>query len=424
MVREIPDLQTAATILRPYYDNTRTKYTLDLMRELMEFLGNPQNSLKIVHVAGTSGKTSTAYYVAALLSATGHKTGLTISPHVDYINERVQIDLESMPEAPFCAALAEFLDIIDSSGLKPSWFEIMVAFAYWCFAREQVDYAVVEVGLGGLHDGTNVVTSADKICVITDIGLDHTAILGNTLQEIAVQKAGIIQPHNMAFSYNQAPEIMEQLQTRATKQGAELRIVAPKIIDVPSVQQLPQFQQHNFRLAQAVVEYVLTQEGVGVLQEEDITRVSQIIVPGRMEVIQADGKTVILDGAHNAQKMTALFDSIRLMFPDMHPYVVAAFMEGEPERWHEVIDILVQNDAQLVLTDFYSEKDYKKFSVNPEIVADYCAKHGLDVTVVSEPVKAYSHALSTDEPLIVVTGSFYLLNHIRPIVRHKGKQND
>ena len=181
---QIHTLAEANLALRPFYDYSRTAYTLDVMKALMEHLGNPQNQLRVLHVAGTSGKTSTAYYCAALLKEAGKKVGLSVSPHVDTVNERLQINGQPMPEAEFCKVLSEFLDVVAESGIKPSYFELLVAMTYWEFARQKVDYAVIEVGLGGLRDGTNVIERADKVCLITDIGLDHTEILGHTLTKI------------------------------------------------------------------------------------------------------------------------------------------------------------------------------------------------------------------------------------------------
>jgi dihydrofolate synthase/folylpolyglutamate synthase len=413
--RKIANFKDATEALKGYYDNAHTKYTLDNMRELMAYLGDPQDKLRILHIAGTSGKTSTAYYAAALLSAAGYKTGLTVSPHVDQINERVQINREPVPEAQFCEALADFLDIIDTGHVKPSWFEAMVAFAYWYFAREGVDYAVIEVGLGGLHDGTNVVTRADKVCIITDIGYDHMAILGNTLAEIATQKAGIIQQDTAVFTYNQAPEIMGQVKERVAQKSAQLLIIKDQKIDLPAVQKLPLFQQRNLTLALAAVRYAVQRDGGQTMTPQQIILASKAIIPGRMEVIKHCAKTFILDGAHNAQKLTAFFESFRVDYPNSLPLVLAGFVEGEEQRWHEAIDVLVQNNVDLVLTDFYSEKDYKKFSVNPNIVADYCATRGLAATVVLEPVKAFTYVMNDKNPLVIVTGSFYLLNHIRPL---------
>src|SRR5688572_10716165 len=150
----------ANEVLRQFWPellSRRDVYTTETMVELMDYLGNPQDKLKIIHVAGTSGKTSTCYYSAALLKAAGKKVGLTVSPHVDEINERVQIDLVPMPEEAFCRDMTEFLGLVKKSELEPSYFEVLLAFAYWEFVRHRVEYAVIEVGMGGLTDATNVV---------------------------------------------------------------------------------------------------------------------------------------------------------------------------------------------------------------------------------------------------------------------------
>ena len=138
---------------------------------LMALAGNPQDRLKTVHIAGTSGKTSTSYYIAALLGAAGKTVGLTVSPHVDSITERIQINGQPLPDAEFCQELETFLDIVKQAPQPPSYFELLYAFALWVFGRRHVDYAVIETGMGGLYDATNVATRADKVCVITDIGL-------------------------------------------------------------------------------------------------------------------------------------------------------------------------------------------------------------------------------------------------------------
>ena len=190
-LRSFNDIDTVLKDFIPPMRSFRSVYTLDTMRALMLALGNPQNSYKTIHVAGTSGKTSTSYYIAALLGQTGKKIGLSVSPHVDNVNERVQIDLVPLDEHEYCQQFSTFLQIINKLRIKPTYFELLIAFAFWQFAQEKVDYAVIEVGLGGLLDGTNVIERSDKVCVIADIGLDHVAVLGNSLAGIAAQKAGI-----------------------------------------------------------------------------------------------------------------------------------------------------------------------------------------------------------------------------------------
>lgn len=150
-MRNIKNFNQVQIELEKFIEVTQTgaKQYYDLSRifPLMNFLDNPQNKLKIIHIAGTSGKTSTSYYVASLLHNAGYNVGLTVSPHVDTINERTQINMIPLPEKEYCSYLNEFLDIVDESDIKVSYFEVLVAFAYWVFAKQKVDYAVIEVGL-------------------------------------------------------------------------------------------------------------------------------------------------------------------------------------------------------------------------------------------------------------------------------------
>ncbi len=413
-MQKITHFEAAHAALRQFYgDHADGPYTLDRMRQLMQYLGNPQEAVRVVHVAGTSGKTSTAYFVAALLMQAGAKVGLTVSPHVDEVNERVQIDGVPLPEVEFCHELSEFLQLIEASGILPSYFECMAAFAYWEFARQKVGYAVVEVGLGGLLDGTNVVSRADKVCVITDIGLDHTELLGDTVDKIAAQKAGIVQPGNDVFMHQQAPEIMDVVDAVCKNVGADLHVTRPAGFPAPT--QLPAFQQRNFSLAQEVVDWVLHQTGARLLTAQQIAVASQVYIPARMEIMQYAGKTIVVDGAHNAQKLEALCASIADKYPNVPIAAVVGFVDGDVFRLHQALDVLIQHCTYLIITEFYTEKDYPKHSVPATIVEAYCHQSGFDTTqIVPDPASALHVLLKRPEELCLVTGSFYLLNHIRP----------
>ncbi len=249
------DCERALLAFVPPPRSQRQKYTLGNMRELMDALGNPQNSLQVVHIAGTSGKTSTCYYIAALLKASGLKTGLTVSPHISHVNERVQIDLVPAQEDVFAAALTEFLAIIKGTKIPLTYFEVLMAFAYWFFARQKVDVAVIETGLGGLLDASNVVNSPSKVCVLTDIGLDHTLILGDTLQQIAAQKAGIIGEENQVFCWRQSKEILSVFKNAVRAQNAQLHLLDHTADDL--AKSMPLFQQRNFSLAAESVRWLL-----------------------------------------------------------------------------------------------------------------------------------------------------------------------
>jgi folylpolyglutamate synthase/dihydrofolate synthase len=408
---KIANFTEAHEQLRQFY-RVSHEYKLDTMREFMAYLGNPQNNLKAIHVAGTSGKTSTSYYAAAQLHAAGFKVGLTVSPHVDEVNERVQIDLQPLPESEFCAALGEFLDLAQESHLTLSYFEVMVAFAYWYFDKTAVDYAVVEVGLGGRIDGTNVIERRDKICVITDIGLDHTRILGESLTQIASEKAGIITAGNDVYVCDQAAEILEVIAGKCAAVEASLHIVTPER-DI-ALAELPLFQQRNFQLAAAAVGEALQREQK-TLNKLSIHKATEVYVPARMEIIELGNKTIIVDGAHNAQKLHALTESISQRYPEEPIAALVAFVRGDDRRVQEALVELLPHLNYCIVTEFAGEQDAPKTSVAAEDVAVQLEEnHFASYTVSPNPETALELLLRRPEKILLVTGSFYLLNHVRP----------
>lgn len=380
-------------------------YSLDNMQVLMTKLGNPQDTYKVVHVAGTSGKTSTCYYIAALLSKAGKKVGLTVSPHVDEVNERVQINMLPLSEAKFCLELEKFISITRQFDIELSYFELLVGFAFWEFAQQKVDYAVVEVGLGGLLDGTNVIHSPDKICVITDIGLDHTNVLGGTIDKIAKQKAGIIQDHNPIFMYKQSAKVMEQVLQRCQPMHAGLHVITSKPYAT--------FNERNFFLAKNVYDYIA--------QNEDLPsanlKASDVNVPARAEEFKYKGKTVIIDGSHNGQKMSALVKVLQKTYPNQSAAVLVSFVDREARRAPEALQQLHKLSDKVFVTTFSGEQDMPNVSVDPQRIAKEASKIGFaEVKTVKKPEEAFEELLKQPEDILIVTGSFYLLNHIRPLI--------
>jgi dihydrofolate synthase / folylpolyglutamate synthase len=410
MIRNFAEAREA---LRVFYNQSGSNtYTLDRMRALMAYLGNLQDRLKIVHVAGTSGKTSTAYYVSALLEASGANVGLTVGPHIDAVNERVQINHTPLPEHEFCSALDDFLGVVAASDIKPSYFELLVAFAFWQFALREVDYAVVEVGLGGLLDGTNVISREDKVCVITDIGLDHTNILGNTLGEIAAQKAGIIHAYNHVFMYEQPDEVMDVVAAACKRENAMLHKLTPGKQESASAH-LPLFQQRNFYLAEQAAQYVLDRDGHPKLKPSQIKHAAEVHIPGRMEVYHTHGKTIILDGAHNEQKMAAFAQSVHAAFPGQPIATLAAFVGTKTERWQAPLSILSAMAEHIIVTSFEVEsgKLTSKEAVDPKELHDYLQSG--KVSLEPDLTAACRELLARPEPLLLITGSLYMLHDAR-----------
>lgn len=410
----IKDFAEANKVLSGYVPPSREfrgKYNLDNMRALMAELGNPQDKFKVVHVAGTSGKTSTCYYIASMLQAGGAKVGLTVSPYVDEVNERVQINLQPLPEKHFCRALTEFLNIVNKLTIKPTYFELLVAFAYWEFARQQVDYAVVEVGLGGLLDGTNVISRNDKVCVITDIGLDHTNILGKTIPEIAFQKAGIIHTGNIVIMHQQSGEVMKVVEQKTKEEKAQLKLIGQNKHIAHN--DLPWFQRRNWQLANEVYSFLQQRDNLKKLGEKELHQSMRTHIPARMEVVKKGDKTIIMDGAHNPQKLHALVRSLQLKFPTQKMTIVFGVLDEKELK--DSLNELKLVAGTLIATSFPAEQDMPRASANPNKVAKVAEELGIKAQVEAEPERALRQALSQSD-FVLIAGSFFLLNHIRPLI--------
>lgn len=399
----------------------KARFSLDDMKLLLSFLGNPQDKIYVIHVAGTSGKTSTCYYLAAMLMDAGKTVGLTVSPHVDEVNERVQINLKPLDEHVFASELSIFLELVDKSPVKPSYFAVIVAFVYWYFAKIGVDYAVVEVGMGGLLDATNVVSRVDKVCVITDIGLDHTEFLGDTLAKIAAQKAGIIQKNNPVFCYEQGKDVMRVIAETCKKQSAQLHIVRQPE-SIPAVDHMPDFQKRNFYLASQVFDYICDRDKGLAVKDYDAAKVQNTYIPARMETITVNGKTLILDGAHNAHKLMALFESIRAKYGDKPIAVLFGVAKTSGIRTESSVEVVARYSKFIVLTSFYGEQDVPKESEDPLVVSRELDRLKFNnYQIIRNPEEAFELLKKRPEDILVVAGSFYLLNHIRPLIKEKLK---
>lgn len=305
------------------------EHGLKTVKMALDCLGKPQNKIPAIHIAGTSGKGSTAYYAAALLRESGHSVGLAVSPHVNSVAERSQIDGKPLPEAEYCRYFHRFIGIVNSHGWVLSYIEFITTFTYWLFAERELDYMVIEVGLGGRLDPTNVINRENTVRVITDIGLDHTTILGNTLTQITKEKAGIIHSHDTVVIHPQASEVMKVVESECYQQRATLAVEENTgVSDVL----LPAFQQRNWTLAyRAATERLLLDNRLTPLRKT-IAKSLSITIPGRFERFVKDDVSIILDAAHNPQKLTAFITSVVVLYPNKNIIAVVAF--GTNKRIH------------------------------------------------------------------------------------------
>lgn len=283
--------------------------SLDPMRTMCEAMGNPQGRYRCVQVAGTNGKTSTTRMIAALLRQQGLRTGLYTSPHLVKYPERIEVDGAVISDELFARGVEAALGAAREAGVEATEFELLTAAALWVFAREGVDWAVLECGLGGRWDATSVVDP--DVAVITGVALDHTAILGDTVEQIAAEKAAIIKPGGIAVLADDlaAREVFE---TRAHEVGAPIyqRALTPLV----NVSMLPAYQCQNLATAIAAVTAVLGEEP----SQADIeAAIAGLVIPGRFEVLCAS-PLVIIDAAHNPQSAQVLAGELE------HRFVTAA----------------------------------------------------------------------------------------------------
>ena len=381
---------------------------LERMQNLVDAIGNPEKHLHIIHVAGTSGKTSTCYFATSLLQQAGYTTGLTVSPHVDSVRERAIVNLHPLSEKDWITHMSEFFSIVQNSGIKPSYFEFHMAFAFWLFAKLKLDYAVIETGLGGTWDGSNIARNTDKIDIITDIGFDHTEILGDNLPTIATEKAGIIHPGNTVFAYPQTPEISSVFKARAEQVHATLRLLDN--VD-------KNFMVRNFNLAKFAVNFALERDDHTPLTPNQITQARSIPIPARAEQTCYRDKQVIMDGSHNPQKLQAFVQYLDQKYPSNSRILLATLGNNKLIALDENMRILRQISDQIILTSFEnaSLETHKRTSIDKQALVNSATRANFaSVTYIHNPLTALNAATDHSSSQLVITGSFYLLDHLRP----------
>lgn len=411
---------------------------LERMRALLRRLGDPHERVRLVHVTGTKGKGSTAAMLASILRAAGHRVGLFTSPHLTDVRERVQVDGEPITQAELAARMTELAPAVaamDADGFPPpTFFEIGTALGFLHFAYRRCDLAVVEVGLGGRFDSTNV--CRPLVSVVTSVGLDHTAQLGHTAEAIAEQKAGIIKPHVPVVSGVIEPgprAVVRQVAADVTAplwerdqdfrfdyQPADaggrpaVTITTPRGRYGPTpLGLLGEHQAHNAALAVATADR-LRDAGFHVPPAAVAVGLAGVRWPGRVEVVSMS-PVVVLDTAHNVPSATALVRTLAESFPEArHKSVVFAVSNDKP-----VADILH------ILAGYFDRFHLTRYGTNPRCVPPEDAARSLTTVVPSAvfsthptAAEAWEAARSAAGPddLVCITGSVFLAGELRPAV--------
>ena len=391
-------------IARPPKKHDRLAY----VAHILETLGSPQNQIPAIHIAGTSGKGSTAYYATSLLNRAGYTTGTLVSPHIASVTERSLINGQTLPEQEYLHYFQKFTDFCEANELYLSYFEFLTIFSFWLFKKIDVDYIIIEVGIGGRLDTTNVIFRSPTVRVITDIGLDHTELLGNTLTEVAQEKAGIIHQSDSVVMNRQTTEIETIIRQHAESQHSQFSIASPIIDDFLKI--LPDFQQRNWTLAYRAVEKRLALDKKPPLPKEVLKKSIHITIPGRLEKRIIDGVNIIFDVAHNPQKIRALIDSLQKLYPDKKPVFVVAFGQNKHSSLAESLAI-IDDLAQLAYATTFSANYGKNHRHVPPENIRHVMKSAVEIE--HNPNKALEKAIKKSRQLdtyVVVTGSFYLVS--------------
>jgi len=381
------------------------KLGLDRIRAVLAALGNPERAFRVVHVAGTNGKGSTCAMIEAGLRAAGVRTGLFTSPHLIEPTERIQIDGIPVSQSDFERAFNKVHETAEKLDLDchPTYFETVTAMAFWLFREKKVETAVIEVGLGGRLDSTNVVQPA--LTVITPIDFDHEAYLGHTIEAIAGEKAGILKPGVPAVFSRQRPEAARILENRAAELGVPVTHqeefeIRDLHIDARGSRfsgiVCPLAGEHQIGNA---ITAALALRALGVSP----AGIADARWPGRLEHVSPN-PDIILDGAHNPAGARALARYLERFYGGRRIWLVYGAMRDK--AIDEVAGILFPVAAELVLTAPDTPR-----ALRPEVVAELAGRGHIEPTVPQAIDYARTHAAEDD--VIVITGSLFVVGEAR-----------
>lgn len=400
------------------------KNDLSFIKKILAKLGNPQDQVKTVHITGTNGKGSTSYYLATLLKKAGQKTGLFVSPYVYRFNERIQLNNQDISDQDLVkaankvqAAFEEIQKEDNDFSLVTFEYEVAIAFVY--FADQKCDYAVIEVGIGGEHDKTNVITP--EASIITTIGLDHEQIIGPTIQDIAREKSGIIKRNRPVVLGNVPQEVLPILKQKAEKEQAPLYQLGrdfevkldEQIVYSDNEHELAfklRPQVEGFDIAIAVRTFFLLD--LPLTNEKVEQAIDQTVIPGRYQVLQTK-PLIILDGAHNIQAMTNLLKTVHQLAEKRQGHLHALVTMMKDKDLEQVFALFKQNDDVLLTT-----LDYPRVAKQNDFPIDVQRRYNYE--------RDYQRGLTTlknkmsDNDILLVTGSFYLVS---AILNWKGKND-
>ena len=401
-----PFHQVGAAAYKPGLENTL---------RLMAHVGNPHEQLKAIHVAGTNGKGSTSHLIAAALQASGLKVGLFTSPHLVSLTERIRINGQPIAETEVAEFIEQNKDFLDT--LQPSFFETMTALAFAYFVKEKVDIAVVEVGLGGRLDSTNVLTPI--LSVITNIGLDHTEFLGNTLAKIAKEKAGIIKPHIPVVIGESHPQTMNVFLAKAQECGSEIYFAdqceylrRTRLRVAPECELKGNYQEHNLQTAfvalRALINYQLPITNKSI--SYGFSHVCSMTgLRGRWETL-CEQPLTICDTGHNSHGIQYVARQLKEL---SNPHVWIVFGMVNDKDTDVVMRLLPQGERYHYI---FTRPNTQRARSAEEMLALW----GKEGVAIEDPVEAirYAQEHAIAEDAIFIGGSNYLVSDAISLYSH------
>ncbi|MBL7050220.1 MAG: bifunctional folylpolyglutamate synthase/dihydrofolate synthase [Nitrospira sp.] len=403
------------------------KLGLDNTNKLTAALGNPQKSFKCIHLAGTNGKGSTAAEIASILQHSGYRTGLFTSPHLISFTERIRIDNQQISEQEVLDTATFVRQHIDEAGLNPTFFEVVTAMALHYFAEHAIEWAVMETGMGGRLDATNIIMP--EVTVITNISMDHCEFLGSSIQDITHEKAGIIKPGIPLVTCTQEPEVITQLRDAAGRSGAEIHVyghdfrselkevsLGKTLIDYSGYSkydnlEIPLAGGHQAYNASAAVRTaeILMKAGHKITENSIRTGLKNVLLEGRLEKI-SDTPAIYVDGAHNQAAADVLAQAVNDLFPDKKIILITGIMGDKDIKG--ILTPLLQIADSIILT----KAQYERAATAEQMgqILRIIEQSGVKLksqssTITDSVVKALETAKSicTSNSIILITGSFY-----------------
>lgn len=400
-----------------------SKPGLERISGMMEQLGNVQEDLKFIHIAGTNGKGSVSAMLSSVLTAAGYRSGLFISPYIMRFNERMQVNGMPISDEELAEIVTEVQPVAESMAERPTEFEIITAAAFLWFARQKCDIVVLETGLGGRLDATNLI-SKNVCAVITNLGMDHMEYLGNTLGEIAGEKCGILKPGCPVVAYRSAPEAMKVIRARAKELECPVRTAdfgKIKALSADLQGQTFQYKQfpeltvhllgaHQLKNAAVALETisVLRKAGWEIPDEAVVHGMDATRWPGRFEVLQ-DNPLVIVDGAHNPQGVESLIAAVKEYLPGQHIVCVTGVLADKD--WKPMMDRL-----KTVVSDFVAVTPDSPRALGNVRLARYLTDREHWVSVADDVEKGLTGALERAKAtggMVLACGSLYMAADVR-----------